>query len=272
MGHHRQLCRVRSLAPHCHCHLCRPEQPHHRRAPSRLPAPLRRAPGRYRRNAHNRRGRRNHRLAAGAHRQPGGADSGSLARRWRNDNSTLAATTYPRFKVQSSKFQVLSSLVKKPLNPEPGTRNPLREVALLSLKLGLTAFGGPAAHIAMLRDEVVTRRKWLTDDDFLDLLGATNLIPGPNSTEMVMHVGRVRAGWRGLVVAGSLFILPAALIVLTLAWLYVAYGTTPTAEWLLYGIKPVIIAVVVQALWGLAKTAVKSALLAVVGLATFTLY
>ncbi len=152
------------------------------------------------------------------------------------------------------------------------TPSRLGEVALLALKLGFTAFGGPAAHIAMLRDEVVTRRKWLTDGEFLDLLGATNLIPGPNSTEMVMHVGRVRAGWRGLVVAGTLFILPAALIVLALAWLYVRYGTTPSAEWLLYGIKPVIIAVVVQALWGLGKTAVKSALLAAVGIAAFALY
>jgi chromate transporter len=146
------------------------------------------------------------------------------------------------------------------------------EVALLALKLGFTAFGGPAAHIAMLRDEVVTRRQWLTDAHFLDLLGATNLIPGPNSTEMVMHVGHVRAGWRGLVVGGICFILPAFLIVLALAWAYVQYGTTPTAEWLLYGIKPVIIAVVLQALWGLTKTAVKGPFLAAVGLATLALY
>lgn len=142
----------------------------------------------------------------------------------------------------------------------------------MALKLGCTAFGGPAVHIAMLRDEVVVRRRWLTDEQFLDLLGATNLIPGPNSTEMVIHVGRVKAGWRGLVVAGTLFILPAALIVLALAYLYVEYGTTPAAEWLLYGIKPVIIAVVVQALWGLAKTAVKGPLLAAVGLGTLALY
>jgi chromate transporter len=146
------------------------------------------------------------------------------------------------------------------------------EVARLALKLGFTAFGGPAAHIAMLRDEVVTQRKWLTDEHFLDLLGATNLIPGPNSTEMVIHVGQVRAGWRGLIVGGVCFILPAACIVLVLAWAYVQYGTTPTAEWLLYGIKPVIIAVVVQALWGLIKTAVKGLFLAAVGLATLALY
>jgi chromate transporter len=148
----------------------------------------------------------------------------------------------------------------------------VREVALLALKLGFTAFGGPAAHIAMLRDEVVTRRKWLTDAHFLDLLGATNLIPGPNSTEMFIHVGHVRAGWRGLIVGGVCFILPAFLIVLALAWAYVQYGATPTAEWLLYGIKPVIIAVVVQALWGLSRTAVKGPFLAAVGIAALALY
>lgn len=142
----------------------------------------------------------------------------------------------------------------------------------MALRLGLTAFGGPAAHIAMLRQEVVSRRRWLTEQQFLDLLGATNLIPGPNSTEMVMHVGRERAGWRGLIVAGSLFILPAALIVLVLAWAYVEYGSRPQAEWLLYGIKPVIIAIVGQALWGLARTAVQSRVLAALIVATFALF
>lgn len=155
---------------------------------------------------------------------------------------------------------------------EASTRGTVGEVARLALKLGFTAFGGPAAHIAMLRDDVVTRRKWLTDAHFLDLLGATNLIPGPNSTEMVIHIGHVRAGWRGLIAAGVCFILPAAAIVLALAWVYVHYGTTPTAEWLLYGIKPVIIAIVAQALWGLSKTALKGTLLALVGLATLVLY
>src|SRR5215207_4705526 len=148
----------------------------------------------------------------------------------------------------------------------------LWEVTALAVRLGFTAFGGPAAHIAMLHDEVVKRRQWLTEEHFLDLLGATNLIPGPNSTEMVIHVGQVRAGWRGLIAAGAGFILPAFLIVLALAWAYVQYGTTPTAEWLLYGIKPVIIAVVVQALWGLGKTAVKDAFLLGIGLATLALY
>jgi len=151
-------------------------------------------------------------------------------------------------------------------------QNRLREVTLLALKLGFIAFGGPAAHIAMLRDEVVTRRKWLSDAHFLDLLGVTNLIPGPNSTEMVIHVGHVRAGWRGLIAAGAAFILPAASMVLALAWAYVEYGATPTAEWLLYGIKPVIIAIVLQALWGLSKTAIKGPFLAAVGLATLALY
>lgn len=146
------------------------------------------------------------------------------------------------------------------------------EVARLALRLGFLAFGGPAAHIAMLRDETVVRRRWLTDAQFLDLLGATNLVPGPNSTEMVIHVGRVRAGWRGLIVAGALFILPAASIVLALAWAYVRYGARPAAGWLLYGIKPVIIAVVLQALWGLGRTAVKGRLLAAVGLAVLALY
>ena len=137
----------------------------------------------------------------------------------------------------------------------------LAEVAQVALKLGFTAFGGPAAHIAMLREETVVRRQWLSDAYFLDLVGATNLIPGPNSTEMVIHVGYLRAGWRGLLVAGTLFILPAATIVLALAWAYVQFGTTPAGEALLYGIKPVVIAVVAQALWGLGRTALKGPLL-----------
>lgn len=148
----------------------------------------------------------------------------------------------------------------------------LAEVACLALKLGCTAFGGPAAHIAMLREEVVTRRRWLTEQHFLDLLGATNLIPGPNSTEMVIHVGQERAGWKGLIAAGTLFILPAALLVGLLAWIYTRYGATPAGQWLLYGIKPVIIAVVVQALWGLLKTAVKGPFLALLGAAALALY
>jgi len=148
----------------------------------------------------------------------------------------------------------------------------VREVALLFLRLGFTAFGGPAAHIALFRQEVVARRRWLTDAHFLDLLGATNLIPGPNSSEMAIHIGYVRAGWWGSVAAGAGFVLPAAAIVLALAALYGQYGSTPTAIGLLYGIKPVIIAIVVQALWGLLRTAVKGPLLAAIGAAVFLLY
>jgi len=141
------------------------------------------------------------------------------------------------------------------------------ELATLFLKLGTTAFGGPAAHVAMMEDEVVRRRGWLTHEEFLDLLGATNLIPGPNSTEMAIHVGHRRAGWPGLLVAGVCFILPAALIVTAIAWAYVRFGKLPQAEGLLYGVKPVIIAVVVQALWGLGRTAIKGTWLALLGLA-----
>ena len=148
----------------------------------------------------------------------------------------------------------------------------LKEVAALFFKLGCVAFGGPAAHIAMMRDEVVRRRRWLSEQEFLDMVGATNLIPGPNSTEMAIHLGHLRAGWQGLLVAGVLFILPAMVIVMAFAWIYVNYGATPEIEWLLYGIKPVIIAIVVQALWGLGKTAVKGLVTAVVGAAVLLLY
>jgi chromate transporter len=151
-------------------------------------------------------------------------------------------------------------------------RGTVAEVARSFLKLGFVAFGGPAAHIALFHDEFVKRREWLSDQHFLDLLGATNLIPGPNSTEMSMHIGYVRAGLRGMIVGGICFIMPAALIMLTLAWLYVQYGTTPAAEWLLYGIKPVIIAVIIQAIWTLGRKAVKTALLALVGGSVFALY
>src|SRR5215212_7408238 len=148
----------------------------------------------------------------------------------------------------------------------------LAEVTRVALKLGVTAFGGPAAHIAMLREETVVRRQWLTDAYFLDLVGATNLIPGPNSTEMVIHVGYLRAGWRGLLLAGTLFILPAATIVLALAWAYAQFGSTPAGEALLYGIKPVVIAVVAQALWGLGRTALRGPLLFGVGASAAALY
>src|SRR5215216_3009663 len=136
--------------------------------------------------------------------------------------------------------------------------SPLAEVAALFLRLGFTAFGGPAAHIGIMHDEVVVKRKWLTDEEIRDLLGATNLIPGPNSTEMAIHIGYVRAGWAGLLLGGFCFIAPATLIVLALAWLYVRFGTTPQAGWLLYGIKPVVIAIIAQALWTLGSKALKN--------------
>jgi chromate transporter len=142
----------------------------------------------------------------------------------------------------------------------------LRELAALFLRLGFTAFGGPAAHIALMEDEVVRRRQWLTREEFLDLIGAVNLIPGPNSTEMAIHIGRRRAGTAGLIVAGACFILPAMLIVLACAWAYVEFGRVPEVQGILYGVKPVIIAVVAQALWSLTRSAVKTKGLAVVAL------
>jgi chromate transporter len=142
----------------------------------------------------------------------------------------------------------------------------LRDLAALFLRLGATAFGGPAAHIAMMEDEVVRRRQWLTRDEFLDLLGATNLIPGPNSTELAIHIGFRRGGWPGLLVAGTCFILPAFLIVLAISWAYVTYGSVPSVHGILYGVKPVVIAVILQALWGLARTAAKTRFLVLAGL------
>jgi chromate transporter len=140
----------------------------------------------------------------------------------------------------------------------PSRKRRLAELAALFLRLGVTAFGGPAAHIAMMEDEVVARRQWLTRDEFLDLLGATNLIPGPNSTEMAIHIGHRRAGWTGLIVAGACFIVPAAVIVAVLAWLYVRVGSLPRSVALLDGVKPVIVAIVAQALWRLARSVVKN--------------
>jgi chromate transporter len=142
----------------------------------------------------------------------------------------------------------------------------LADLAALFLRLGFTAFGGPAAHIALMRREVVDRRAWLSDQEFLDLVGATNLIPGPNSTEMAIHVGHRRAGRPGLFVAGACFIAPAAIITLALAWGYVRFGALPGTRAVLYGITPVVIAIVVQALAGLARTAVKSAWHGLLGL------
>lgn len=148
-------------------------------------------------------------------------------------------------------------------------RTSLGELARLFLKLGVVAFGGPAAHIALMEDEVVRRRGWLSRAEFLDYVGATNLIPGPNSTELAIHIGRARAGWRGLVVAGACFILPAALITSGIAYGYVHFGTLPAAVGLLYGVKPVVIAVILQALWRLGRTAIRGWTLALVGVLSF---
>ncbi len=139
------------------------------------------------------------------------------------------------------------------------------EIARLFFKLGLIAFGGPAAHIAMMEDEVVERRGWLSRQHFLDLIGATNLIPGPNSTEMTMHVGYERGGWPGMLAAGGCFIFPAAVMTGTLGWLYVRYGTLPEVEPFLLGIKPAVLAVIIGALWRLGKKALKSWLLVPIG-------
>src|SRR6202790_1882435 len=136
----------------------------------------------------------------------------------------------------------------------------LWELAALFLRLGTVAFGGPAAHIAMMEDEVVRRRRWLTHEAFLDMLGACNLIPGPNSTEMAIHIGHRRAGFTGLAVAGTCFVVPAVAITIVVAWAYVRFGSMPQVAGALYGIKPVIIAVVVQALWRLWPSAARTRL------------
>lgn len=151
-----------------------------------------------------------------------------------------------------------------PIAEHPRAR--LAEVALLFLRLGVTAFGGPAAHVAMMEDEVVVRRRWLTHERFLDMMGAANLIPGPSSSELAVFIGYERAGLAGLVVAGVCFVLPAALMTTAIAWAYVRFGALPRLGGVLYGIKPVVVAIVVQALGGLAPKALKkSARLAALG-------
>ena len=151
--------------------------------------------------------------------------------------------------------------------PPPRERGGLGEVARAFLKLGIVAFGGPAAHVAMMEDEFVVHRKWISRQHFLDLIGATNLIPGPNSTEMTMHVGYERAGWRGLFVAGACFIGPAVLLTGLAAWAYVRFGSLPAVEPLLYGIKPAVLAIILGALWRLGKKAVTGWRLAVLAAA-----
>ena len=161
--------------------------------------------------------------------------------------------------------QTRGSLKTSSISPNDHSTS-LWPLGLLFLRLGTTAFGGPAAHIAMMEDEVVRRRSWMTHDEFLDLLGTTNLIPGPNSTEMAIHIGHRQAGWPGLIVAGVSFILPAVLIVTAFAWAYVRYGSLPEVAGVLYGVKAVIIAIVLQALWSLGRAAIKNKFLALVAM------
>lgn len=144
----------------------------------------------------------------------------------------------------------------------------LKEVTLLFFKLGSIAFGGPAAHIAMMEDEVVKKRKWMTHQHFLDLVGATNLIPGPNSTEMTMHCGHERAGWKGLIVAGACFVFPAVAITMVFAWLYQQYGQLPKVEPFIYGIKPAVIAIILGAVYRLGTKALKNIELGILGVLT----
>jgi len=153
-----------------------------------------------------------------------------------------------------------------------GGRGRLPSVSLFFLRLGATAFGGPAVYIAMMRDEVVSRRHWLTDAHFLDLLGATNLIPGPNAAEMAMHIGRLRAGWRGLVLAGLCFTAPATAITLAFAWSYVRFGSTPELSWVLYGVKPIVIGVMIHAIFSLSRPMMSRPLLLLLGGCVLALY
>lgn len=145
------------------------------------------------------------------------------------------------------------------------TKVALKDIAKLFLKLGFIGFGGPAAHIAMMQQEVVVKRQWLSEQHFLDLLGATHLIPGPNSTEMAIHIGHEKAGWKGLIVAGLCFILPAVFITGALAWLYKQYGQLPEVQPFVYGIKPAIIAIILGAIVPLAKKALQSTELVIIG-------
>jgi chromate transporter len=154
------------------------------------------------------------------------------------------------------------------MTPAPKAWDRLAEVAWVFFRLGVTGFGGPAAHIALMEDELVRRRAWVTRERFLELMGAANLLPGPNSTEMAIHLGLARAGAAGLVVAGVCFIVPAALLTSALAWAYVRWGRLPATAAILYGIKPVILAVVAQALFGLGRTALQTLPLVAIAVAS----
>lgn len=147
----------------------------------------------------------------------------------------------------------------------------LKDIARLFLRLGVTAFGGPAVHIAMMRDEVVQKLQWMSEQHFLDLIGATNLIPGPNSTEMAIHIGYEKGGWKGLLIAGSCFIIPAVIITAFFAWIYKQYGGLPQIQPFFYGIKPAVIAVILGAIYPLAKRSLKSLELGIIGIVALVL-
>jgi chromate transporter len=155
---------------------------------------------------------------------------------------------------------------------KPTKTNCLKEVASLFFRIGATAFGGPAVYIAIMQRETVRNRKWVSDQEFLDMVGATNIVPGPNATEMALYLGLVRAGWLGYLFSGLLFIIPGVLVTILLAWVYVSYGSLPQVGWVLYGVKPIVIAIVVQALWDLGRKAVKNALTAAVGIGVIVCY
>jgi len=155
---------------------------------------------------------------------------------------------------------------------DTGNTGRLMEVALLFFRLGAMSFGGPAAYLAIMHYEVVVRRKWVDEQKFLDILGATNLIPGPNATEVASHLGLLRAGWGGFAAAGLLFILPGFVTTAVAAWAYVTYGYLPQVGWVLYGVKPVILAIIVQALWSLGKRIRKPLMIAITAVAGLALY
>ena len=148
----------------------------------------------------------------------------------------------------------------------PREKTSLAEIALAFLKLGTVAFGGPAAHIAMMEDEFVRRRHWISEAEFLDRIAAASLIPGPSSTEVAIFIGQRKRGWAGLVVGGCCFIIPAAILVTLIAAVYARFGSLPQVAGILYGIKPAVIAIILQALWKLSQTAIKTKFLAAVGL------
>ncbi|HVO42183.1 MAG TPA: chromate efflux transporter [Aggregatilineales bacterium] len=166
----------------------------------------------------------------------------------------------------------MSESQSAPTIPTAPPRGRLAEVIGVFLRLGFTAFGGPAAHIAMMREEMVQRRKWVTPEQFVDMIGVANLIPGPTSTEMAIYLGYLRAGWPGLLLGGLCFIGPAMLIVLALAWAYVTFGGLPQVGWLFYGVQPVVVAIVAQAIWTLSRTVFKGSWAFAAGAIVVALY